>query len=84
MTKHHRKVGQMKILKPWTMDHLCYNFALVLHENALVIIQSEEHNFSMYIIRDVTVCMDSTWLSFLSWNQLLHNDALNQYSCPEK
>ena len=39
--------------------HLCYNFALVLHENALVITQSEEHNFFMYIIRDVTVCMDS-------------------------
>ena len=30
--------------------HACYNFALVLHENALVFSQSEARNFFMYIL----------------------------------
>ena len=30
---------------------LCYNFALVLQENAHVFSQSKAHNFSTYIIR---------------------------------
>ena len=30
--------------------HLCYNFALLLHENALIFSQLEELNFFMYII----------------------------------
>ena len=30
--------------------HLCYNFALVLQENALLFSQSEAHNFFMYIV----------------------------------
>ena len=30
--------------------HLCYNFALVLHKNALIFSQSEARNSFMYII----------------------------------
>ena len=30
--------------------HSCYNFALVLHEKALVFSQSEARNYFMYII----------------------------------
>ena len=33
--------------------HLRYDFAFVLHENALVFSQSEAHNFFMYIINKV-------------------------------
>ena len=53
MKKHHRKLRQTKFL-----THACaicnlhsyYNFALVLHENALVYSQSEAPNFFMHII----------------------------------
>ena len=31
--------------------HLCYNFALLLHENALIFSQSEGCNFFMFIIK---------------------------------
>ena len=34
--------------------HLCYNFALVLQENALLFSQSEAHNFFMYIVTATT------------------------------
>ena len=30
--------------------HLCYNFVLVVQENALLFSQSEVHNFFMYIV----------------------------------
>ena len=47
-----QKVEKDEILKACARSnlHMCYNFALVLHENALVFSQSEVRNFFMYII----------------------------------
>ena len=47
-----QKVEKDEILKACARSnlHMCYNFALVLHENALVFSQSEARNFFMYII----------------------------------
>ena len=46
--------------------HSCYNFVLVLHQNALVLSQSEAHNFFTYIITSkiVFVCK---W-QYRCWN----------------
>ena len=47
-----QKVKKDEILKACARSnlHMCYNFALALHENALVFSQSEARNFFMYII----------------------------------
>ena len=37
-----------------TTLHLCYNFALMLHENAIVLSQSDVHNIFLYIINPLT------------------------------
>ena len=49
---------------PWkvkTDDILktCYNYALTLYENALLLSQSEAHKFFMYIIAGATHYMDT-------------------------
>ena len=51
--KNHRKSRQTKFWKRMHATsnlHLCYNFALVLHKNALIFSQSEARNSFMYII----------------------------------
>ena len=62
MKKHCRRSRQTKFKSVrelfvfWprvTIMHLRYDFAFVLHENALVFSQSEAHNFFMYIINKV-------------------------------
>ena len=53
MERHHRKARQMKFWKQVCAIcnlHLWYNFAFVLHENVLILSQSEASNFLMYII----------------------------------
>ena len=51
--KHHRESKQTKFESVGMLSVicLCYNFALVLQENAHVFSQSKAHNFSIYIIR---------------------------------
>ena len=53
--KHHRKSRPTKLtLKACARNicnlHSCYNFALVLHENVLVLSQSEARKFFIHII----------------------------------
>ena len=60
MEKHHRKSRQTKF---WELAraicnlHTCYNFALMLRENAPVFSQSEARNFFLCYIIKVTLCI---------------------------
>ena len=53
--KHHRKSRQTKLFK-CARDicnlHSCCNFALALHESALVLSQSDERNFSRTLFHE--------------------------------
>lgn len=58
MKKYHRKSTQTKFWKhAWAICnfHLCYNFALLLHVNAIVFNQSETCNFSCTLLRQKKV-----------------------------
>ena len=58
MKKHHRKSRQKKFGKHACAIcnlHSCYNFALMLHENALIFNQSERYNFFTFIIKSAII-----------------------------
>ena len=55
--------------------HLCFNFALLLYENALIFSQLEAHNFFMYIITSFPFLqqyfLDGQWFTRVREHRLL-------------
>ena len=69
MKKHHRKSRQTQF---WKLAHaicnlhLCFNFALLLHENALIISQSEVRNCSCTLL----ALIQEKFKQSISWCQM--------------
>ena len=62
--KHHRKSSRRNLESMHVLFvicthvktlHSCYNFALMLHENALIFNQSERHNFFTFTIKSAII-----------------------------